>query len=474
MRRLDNFLTLAALASVLWFYHWTVSTSGGFGDPGAGDYYHFLVQGWRQGHLYLSKEPPPEMVKLADPYDPAQNAPWRLGDASYFRGHYYLYFGAAPAFLLMLPYDVITGRDMPVGTAVFVYCVAGFLASAALWLVLRRRYFPESGVLSGALGVLVLGFGTHVLALVRRPLVWELPIAAGYAFSMLALLLVYAALHGKRPVLAITAAALSLGLAVASRPTCLFGAAMFLPPLWWWWRAHQADGTWRKAALGVAGGMGVCLVAICAHNYARFGNALEFGQRFQVSVFYVSRLHLFSPAYLTHNAYIYYFSPAHWSAQFPFVATSTIAGGPTGYLGTETMGGLAGTFPFLWLALTVPLAARGGRPGDTGALKPMLAAVVFFYVAVGGLILAFGGATPRYMVDFAPALGLLAACGWLGLEHWAQRKGGRRAIAPVALAAGIATAAAGILLSFDYHARMFHALQPQIWANLEQFFAGKK
>ena len=474
MRRLEIFLTLSALAMVLWFYQWTVSTSGGFGQPGAGDYYHFLVQGWRQGHLYLSKEPPPEMLQLADPYDPAQNAPWRLGDASYFRGHYYLYFGAAPAFLLMLPYDVITGRDMPVGTAVFVYCVAGFLASAALWLAIRRRYFPESAVWTGALGVLVLGFGTHVLALARRPLVWELPIAGGYAFSMLALLLVYVALHGKRPVLAMTAAALSLGLAIASRPTCLFGAAMFLPAIWWWWRTRRVDGVWWKAAIGAAAGMGACLIAIGAHNYARFGHALEFGQRFQVSVFYVSRLHLFSPAYLVHNAYIYYFSPAHWSAQFPFVSTSTINGGPTGYLGTETMGGLAGTFPFFWLALAVPLAARVGPRGKADALRPMLAAVAFFYVAVGGLILAFGGATPRYMVDFAPALGLLAACGWLGLEKWVQGKALRRAVAPVVLAAGIATAAAGILLSFDYHTRLFHTLQPQIWANLENFFSAKK
>ena len=79
-----------ALGAVLWFFHWTVKTSGGFNPPGEEDYYNFLVRGWGDGHLYLSKPPSPELLALADPYDPAQNAAARMGDASSFKGHYYL------------------------------------------------------------------------------------------------------------------------------------------------------------------------------------------------------------------------------------------------------------------------------------------------------------------------------------------------------------------------------------------------
>lgn len=469
----DFGLSAAAVVVVVWFYHWTVSTSGGFGSPGKGDYYNFLVEGWRQGHLYISKEPAAEMLQLADPYDPAQNGAWRLGDASYYRGHYYLYFGAAPAFLLMLPYDILTGREMPVGTAIYAYCVLGFLASAALWLAIRRRYFQQSAVWSGAVGLLVLGFGTHVLALARRPLVWELPIAGGYAFAMLALLAIYASLHGKRPVFAMVLAGLSLGLAVASRPTCLFGAAMFAVPVRWWWLTRREDGTWWKGALGVSLAFGACMVAIGAHNYARFGNAFEFGQKYQVSLFYVSRLHLFSPAYFAHNAYIYLFSPVHFVAEFPFLSTADVGGGPHGYLGTEAMCGLGGTMPFLWFALALPLATRGRSLEDQRQISAMLAALVIFLVAVIAVLFEFGGATQRYLADMTPTLALLAGCGWLGCERLAQEGSWHKVIAPVAIMMALATVVMGVLLSFHYHGNVLRTLQPQWWASAEKVFRPK-
>src|SRR5207248_6297600 len=43
------------------------------------------------------------LLALADPYDPAQNAPYRLHDASLYHGRYYLYFGPTPVALLYLP-----------------------------------------------------------------------------------------------------------------------------------------------------------------------------------------------------------------------------------------------------------------------------------------------------------------------------------------------------------------------------------
>ena len=93
---------VTAMVLVIGFYHWTVKSSGGFLPPGEEDYYNFLVRGWRSGHLYLSKEPKPELVALADPYDPAQNNAFRMGDASYYQGHYYLYFSGAPAIVLLI------------------------------------------------------------------------------------------------------------------------------------------------------------------------------------------------------------------------------------------------------------------------------------------------------------------------------------------------------------------------------------
>ncbi len=463
-------LAAVAAAGVIWFFHWTVLTSGGFNRPGDEDYYNFLVQGWRQGHLHMSKEPSAEMNALSDPYDPAQNGKARLADASYYKGHYYLYFGAAPAALLMLPYDLATGREMGTTTAIYVYCVTGFLASCALWLALRRRYFRSSAAWVGPLGVLMLGLGTHVLALERRPLVWELPISMGYACSMLAIACIYAGLHSKRPVPALGAAGLFLGLAVAARPTCIFGAVIFLPPLWCMARQPGKRGLALRCGLAAALGFGTCLAAILAHNFARFGNPLEFGQDYQLSGVYESRMHHFSASYVPHNLYLYFYHPGDWSRRFPFVSTAPVAGGPPGYLGgwSEAICGLAVTFPFIWIALALPLTWREAAPD--WRLRAVVGSVTGFFLAMCLVILAYFVATERYMADFAPSLGLLSLFGWLGLEQWARRASWNRWVAPALASICVATAAAGILVSFDYHGGMLRALSPGAWEALRQFF----
>lgn len=474
-RVIGGALTILALGAVVWFYHWTVRSSGGFLPPGEEDYYNFLVRGWREGHLYLSKAPRPELLALADPYDPAQNSAVRMGDASYFKGHYYLYFSAAPAVVLLLPYVAITGKELATTSAIFVFCVTGFLAVSGLWLALRRRYFPASAWWVGPLVVLLLGVSTHVLVLLRRPLVWELPLSSGFAFATLALAAVYWALHGRRPVLAMALAGASYGLAVASRPTCVFGAVLFVPVLWQLRRTLGGGSRWWRCALVAATGVGVCVVALLAHNYARFGNPLEFGITYQLSSAYEAKERHFSFSYTAHNAYIFFCHPGAWSGTFPFVKASSVPGGPPGYLGVwvEPICGLAVTFPFLWGVLALPLAWRGRAKEEAGPLRAMLVAIALFFTTVVAFYFTFYCATPRYMADFTPSLMLLAAFAVLGIERWAQERRWKMLTAPLIAAAGLATAAAGLAVSFDYHGRSLSKMQPATWARLERFFSAE-
>lgn len=234
----DTVLGILAVLAVCFFFHWTVKTAGGFNPPGEEDYYNFLVQGWRSGHLYMSKEPHPAMPTLADPYDPAQNAPYRLADASYYQGHNYLYFGAVPALLIMLPYGLATGEPLGTTTTIYLLAVVGFVSSCLAFYQMRRRWFPASPTWVLPVGVLVLGCCSHVLALQRRPLVWELPIASAYAFSMLTMLLVCTGLI-RGWVRLWLLAGLAFGAAIASRPIYVLGAISFLPLLWFWWSRRQ-------------------------------------------------------------------------------------------------------------------------------------------------------------------------------------------------------------------------------------------
>jgi hypothetical protein len=98
---------------------------------------------------------PEELLKLDDPYDPQKRPPGvGLHDASYYHGRYCLYFGAAPVVTLMLPFQLLTGMDLPARAAGIVFVYAGFLAGAGIWLLIRRRAGQVCLALTSAMMIL--------------------------------------------------------------------------------------------------------------------------------------------------------------------------------------------------------------------------------------------------------------------------------------------------------------------------------
>lgn len=477
-------LVVAAMATVIWFYHWTVALNGGFNDWGELDYYRLLVRGWMKGHLYIDIAPKPELLALADPYDPAQNQPYKMGDVSLYRGRYYIYFGVAPALTLLAPYALLTGREMTMGAGAFVFATLAFLAASGLALAVRRRYFPGSAVWTAPLGVLALGFGTHLLALAQRPMFWELPIAAGIAFTLLAVWATYAAMHGRRPILAMSGAGLALGLAVASRPPCLVAAPLLLAPIWLAWRERHAAGgvaprsprLWWQMAVAAALPLGACGLALMAHNYARFDNPLEWGQTYQLTGAYEAKLTHFSLRFLPHNFAVYFFQLPEWTAEFPFVLTKGIeVHDIPDYFGTEEVAGLAVMFPFFSLLLALPLAWWRRPAGEARQLAAIVGGMAGYTVPVMVLMLCWFSTCTRYQTDFAVGLAWLAVIGMLGLERWARltaplaRRGGRtgiRVLCGAAMLLCVGTVPVGVLASFDYHGRWLKIAAPMKWSEI--------
>ena len=158
----------------------------------ADTYYNLLVQGFRDGHLSLKKEIPTGFARLADPYDPAANRPYRglphrMRDLSYYRGKLYLYWGVTPAVVLFWPYAVLTGHYLSDRSAVAICCALGFLFSVGLLRGLWRRYFAEVSVAVVVACVLALGLTTGVPTLLPRSDIYEIAISCGYMLAMLAL-----------------------------------------------------------------------------------------------------------------------------------------------------------------------------------------------------------------------------------------------------------------------------------------------
>jgi tetratricopeptide (TPR) repeat protein len=387
-------------------------------------YYNLLVQGFRVGQLNLKKEVPPGLAQLADPYDRTANKQYGVLDLSYYKGKFYLYFGATPAVVLFWPYVALTGHYLSQKDAGVIFCMIGFLASVGLLCALWRRYFAEASVGLVAACAVALGLATGVPVILSRCDVYEVAISCGYAFTMLALVAMWKALHEpERRGWWLAAASLAYGLAVGARPSLLFGAAMLLVPVAQAWHErfsarlqHERRKVWALL-LAATGPIIVIGLGLMLYNALRFDNPLEFGQRYQLGGKRQVMMQFFSLRYLWFNFRVYGLEPARWGAHFPFVHENTVPPLPAGYFGVQEPFGVLTNIPLVWLALAVPLAWRD-RPRQVGIVLRwfMMAVALLFGMCV--LILGFYcGANIRYEVDFLPALLLLAVVGILGLER---------------------------------------------------------
>ena len=384
--------------------------------------YNLLVQGFRDGHLNLKKEVPAGFARLADPYDPAANLPYRIfpyrmSDLSYYKGRLYFYFGVTPALILFWPYVALTGEYLFDRQAVTMFCAIGVLASVGLLRALWRRYFSEVSVWVVSVCALALGLATAVPTLLPQSYVYQVAISCGYMLTMLALGAVWCALHESEPRKRsgwLAAASVAYGLAVGARPSLLFGGVILLVPVVQAWRERRP--IW---AVLMAATIPIALIGLglMLYNRLRFDNPLEFGPRYQLAGERQTTLQFFSWHYLWFNFRVYFLEPARWSARFPFVHEITLPPLPAGHTNVQEPYGILTNIPLAWLALAVPLAWRG-RPGQqVSALRWFITAVALLF-GMCVLVLAFYcGASIRYQVDFLPALVLLAVVGILGLER---------------------------------------------------------
>jgi len=450
--RTERILLIATCVLMAWFYLWTARSNGAewrWGEE-QDDYFNLLIDGWLDGQLHLKVEVPEALLKLADPYDPKQRPPGlALHDASLYQGKYYVYFGVAPVVVLMLPWRVMTGADLPLFLAVPIFVYVGFLASLAIWLGIRRRYFPHAGTGVTVACAFVLGVSSLGPVLLRRPEMWELPIGGGYAFVMLALWAIFQSLHSPRRARWFGLAGLFLGLAIASRPPYLLASPFLLVPLLAWWREERRV-PWRAAwsafvPLAAVGGL------MALHNYLRFDHPLQFGQAYQLSFDYESKMAHFRPSYVPFNGWRYFFSMPQWSWYYPFISPAVLPPKPVGFSGHDHVFGLVPNLPFVLLALAAPFAVWRRKDAKRSALAVWLMTAGVLVLIMASVLCSFFGSLARYMMDFTPTLMLLAGVGLLVVTEAAGAWSGwrRRALHATWTALLVYSVAFGALYSLQ-------------------------
>ena len=399
---------------------------GGMGVTDAGNpnprdaAYNQLAQGLIGGHLYVARSVPPALSGLKDPYDPAstvvlrEDPRYRLQDFSYRAGRLYLYFGMAPALLVFIPWHLLTGGWLPHWAAVVLLCSGGLLVNMSLVRGIRGRILPVGPPWIGAACTLVLGLGSYAPLLLARADMWEIPIAFEYLCVSLALRFLWGAyVDPSRSAKWIALASAAFGAGFAARPTILPNAAILLVPF----LSKEVRGN-ARAWLGAIVPLALCGAGVALYNGLRFGDPLEFGQRFQLAGVYVANLHLFSASYLWTNFKFYLFQPVRWTSVFPYAHEPAVgllrAHLPLNHGGAEHMSGALLYSPVLWAAIAVPLALRGARADR--CLMQIAASAAWVALSSLALLCLFFGACSRYQYEFVPEIALLACVGVTAME----------------------------------------------------------
>lgn len=412
------------------------------------------------------------MLALPDPYDPAQNAPYRLHDASLYQGRYYLYFGPTPVFLVHIPLRLF-GVHASDALAASLLAIAGFLFTLALARFLIARYRPSTSLATRCVVLLLLGLANVVPFLLRRPAVYEVAIAAGYCCLAAALHLTLTGALRERPSPArLAGGSLALGLAVGARPHLILA----LPLLAWaWHRAWRARGGGRSTTLrlaaAVAAPLGACLVLLALYNLVRFGSLTEFGANYQLAGINTRTLDHFSLGRLVPGSYFYLLAPPTLDTVFPFAhLTPTYPGTlPAAYV-IEPVAGCLATTPFLALAFAAPvllLVSRRGRWREPMTLATLL--LVTGLLVLAAPMLGFDAATMRYEVDFVPLLLLAVLLVWLWVEDALGRS---RLASGLARSAGAVAATVAVLFALAFSITGYYdslrAFHPGVYRAIER------
>ncbi len=461
------------LAVIAGFYLWTAIPEWGpnvISRTGDG-YYNLLMRGFLKGSLALDTPVDPALLAMANPSDPAERGDHGLHDASYFNGKYYLYFGAAPVFLLFLPFHLVTGAYLNESLASPLFAFLGLLASVWLVMAVRRRYLPGAPLLAAALCVPALGLANLMPILLRRSNVWEVPITCAYLCLMVGLCALFQALQSVRKARWIALASAALGMAVASRPTYLFGCAVVLVPVLAYYLERRdsprgiADPGLRRLALAAILPLAGVGLLMALYNFERFGSATDFGFRHLMNGENVWKEELFAPRFFAFNAWVYAFAPAHWIPFFPYVSVARLPPAPDGHLGSEDPFGVIPNVPFALLAL-VALYLAFRRSAWPLRLRLLCAAIAAEALGTGLATTAFGGAINRYEVDFVPSLIILACIGWLALMDAGRLRGAARAAVAVAAPLLLAFSVTFNVLASLGHNGLFREEHPALYRRI--------
>jgi hypothetical protein len=369
---------------------------------------------------------------------------------------------------------------------------------AALLHWLRVTFFPKASSWSAALLILSGMLSLPALWIINRPSVYEVAIAGGQFFLILG---VYSSLRGlfaARKWAWLLLAGFAWGASIGCRVNNAAAIAwlVFLILFHLIRHKNRPNGWFLPAVCLVfpllMGGLG-----LGAYNYARFGNMLEFGHRYQLTAkaLPVNYSDISSTLYIFPNLYNLLARPVLFNMRgFPILFIPSVNNAlwpqfihlPPHYVSDEPAAGIFQAVPVFWvilLPLLKPIKVFWYRlkkltVEGTPTQHPLLPWVWWMTggatLAILGSLSIFIASNLRYLMDLVPLLSILSALSiWWTLVYFEKSRPWKTALYVLLILLGVVSIVFGLLAGLGEYPYRFQTINPQLYSALARFFGSK-
>lgn len=493
----SGILVVLAALLVVGVYFWYITAGRWVWTP-LTFYFDHLAEAFLHGSTALLEEPPATLATLANPYI-FEN---RVGieyiwDASYFMGNYYLYWGPVPALVAALIKSV-----RPLGLddqqLVFLFMAELVVVMTALLHWLRTSFFPKAPAWTAALMILAGMLSLPALWVINRPSVYEGAIAGGQFFLILGL---YAGLRGMftmRKTGWLVLAGFAWGASIGCRVNNAAAIAWLVLVIMIYLLRHKSRQLdWFLPALYLCFPLLLWGLGLGGYNFARFGNVMEFGHRYQLTTKALPENYsdVSSIGYIIPNLYNMLIRSFILNLRkFPIVHIPSVNNKlwpaiinlPPNYISDEPAAGVFQVVPLFWLIfLPILKPARsfwnwfGKRPVQIPAAShPGLPwiwwMVVGAAIAILGSLSIFIASNLRYLMDLVPLLTIISAlCYWWALSFFEKSNIWQVALCVLITILVFVSIILSLLAGFGEYPYRFQTINPQLYYALSSFFGGK-
>jgi len=475
------FICAGIAAYAVWY-----SSAGRFpAFPLVNNDYIELGESFLHGQLSLLEQPSPWLMRLENPYDFEQREqnPYHW-DASYYQGKYYLYWGPAPA----LVFAAIEGisRVQPSASLVILIPYIGLaIILQALFTLISKRFFPAASSLSPGLFTVAGVVNLPIIFLLGNPQIYHTSIIFGQFFLLLGLLGWMIYVYTEKSV-GLLMAGLSWGLAIGSRYNLGISVAIYLVfALIWMKRETGWKSAWKRAGFLLIP-LALCLLGLGIYNFLRFGNPLEVGQTYQLTLALPRNLY-FSLSYLRANLYIYLTYPLSLLEKFPFVKTALFdwtysflpawLNAPSEMMYDHYIYGIFPSAPALWLSVVaIPLFVLAGIKRQIHPLPNSKRMNFFAMVTWAGgaqflFLMVYFHFAERFAADFyIPFILTIAMLVWK-MDEVLQSRGKLRLVFwMIVVGLTVWTAGLGFFSGFGVPPKIFRSFNQTLYNDLASFW----